>query len=260
MYHDVVEAGSKLSSGFPGACAARYKLTPSLFQTHLNALAEAMPDPPGTANELLKDPGQANILLTFDDGGRSAAGEIADLLDQRGWRGHFLVPTDFIGTPGFVSAGQIRSLHRRGHLIGSHSCSHPERMARCSWEDLVSEWSRSCAILSDILGEPVTVASVPGGCYSRQVAEAATQAGICILFTSEPTTRLQRVNRCLVVGRYTIYAGTTGASAASLISRWPWWRLRQTLTWNLKKAAKAVGGQGYLAVRQHLLSAVYRAE
>jgi peptidoglycan/xylan/chitin deacetylase (PgdA/CDA1 family) len=258
LYHDVVEAGREDASGLPGAGAARYKLTPAAFRAHLDALAAALPAPPGTAADLLTGPAAAGPLLTFDDGGASAAA-VADLLEARGWRGHFLVTTDFIDTPPFLSAGQIRDLRRRAHVIGSHSCSHPPRMARCPWEQLVAEWSRSCAVLADILGEPVTVASVPGGYYARRVAEAADRAGVRVLFTSEPTTHLRQVGGCLVVGRYTVYEGMTPAAAAGLVGRRPWRRLRQALAWQLKKAAKAVGGRGYLALRDRLLRRRYPA-
>ena len=254
MYHDVEETGRGAASGFRGPGAARYKLTPRAFRQHLDTLASVLPAPPGIAVKFLANPQAAGVLLTFDDGGCSSRAPIADLLEERGWRGHFLVTTDFINSAGFLSAEQIRLLHRRGHVIGSHSCSHPQHMAHCPWEQLVSEWARSCAILRDIVGEPATVASVPGGSYSRRVAEAAALAGIRVLFTSEPTTRIRQVNHCWVVGRYTIYAGTTAPSVTALVSRQPWRRLSQMLAWNVKKLAKAVGGRGYLALRQRLLA------
>jgi peptidoglycan/xylan/chitin deacetylase (PgdA/CDA1 family) len=258
MYHDVVEPGQEDSSGFPGPSAARYKLTTSTFRQHLAVLAGALPAPPSTAAELLTRSGAKQMLITFDDGGRSAAEPIADLLEERRWRGHFLVTTGRIGTPPFLSSEQIRNLHRRGHVIGSHSYSHPERMALCPWKQLVGEWSQSCAVLADILGEAVTVASVPGGFYSRRVAEAADLAGIRVLFNSEPTTRVRKVNQCLIVGRYTIYEGMTAATAAALVSRWPWRRQAQSVAWKVKKAAKAVGGRAYLTLRERLLAQVYR--
>ena len=49
--------------------------------------------------------------------------------------------------------------------------------------DMVPEWSRSRAVLEDILGARSTSASVPGGYYSAVVARAARDAGIRVLFT-----------------------------------------------------------------------------
>src|SRR5262249_51253399 len=144
------------------------------------------------------------FFITFDDGGVSAYDEVATLLDKRRWPGHFLITTDCIGRAGFLSKEQIRGLRKRGHVIGSHSCSHPSRMSECSWQQLIVEWHSSVAILSDILGEAVVVASVPGGYYSRAVAEAAARAGVRALFTSEPVIRHQQVDGCYVLGRYTL--------------------------------------------------------
>ena len=76
-------------------------------------------------------------------------------------------------------------------MIGSHSHTHPDIYRELEWEQMVVEWRRSCEVLSEIVGEPVHSASVPGGYYSRAVAETAAQAGVTDLFNSEPTTRVQ---------------------------------------------------------------------
>ena len=49
------------------------------------------------------------LLLTFDDGGKSAV-RIADLLDKKGWKGHFFVTTSLIDTSGFVTPSNILDL------------------------------------------------------------------------------------------------------------------------------------------------------
>jgi peptidoglycan/xylan/chitin deacetylase (PgdA/CDA1 family) len=256
LYHDVTPRGDDDSSGFPGAGAARYKLTLEEFAEHLAAIARAAPGTTLRAEELAARP-EAGLLLTFDDGGASALAPTADLLEEHGWRGHFFMTTDYVGAPGFLNAAQLRELHARGHVIGSHSCSHPARMALCGREQLLREWRQSREVLADVLGAPVTVASVPGGYYTRAVAEAAAEAGIRVLFNSEPTTRLATVGGCLVVGRYTVYRGTSARAAAALAAgrRLPRWR--QAFWWNVKKAAKAVGGRTYLALRERLLRRAY---
>jgi peptidoglycan/xylan/chitin deacetylase (PgdA/CDA1 family) len=198
-------------------------------------------------------PDAPSWMLTFDDGGVSALEPTADLLEEHSWRGLFFVTTERIGTPTFLSADAVRELHRRGHVIGSHSCSHPERMSCCGPEQLLDEWRRSRDELEEILGEPVCRASVPGGYYSRAVAEAAAAAGYTLLFNSEPTTGVVSVGGCRVVGRYTVYRGTSARAAARLLTgrlaRW-----RQALLWNAKKVAKALGGRACLALRRGLLA------
>lgn len=240
MYHDVVDADDD-ASGFPGRGPASYKLDAEHFEAHLSAIAAA------------RSP-QA-FVLTFDDGGRSAYTHAADALERRGFRGHFFVTTGRIDTPPFVTVGQIRELARRGHTIGSHSRSHPTRMARLTRDEILDEWRSSLARLGEILGRPVDVASVPGGYYSRVVAEAAAAAGVRTLFNSEPTTRVQVVDGCQVIGRYTILRATPPGEAARIACGALAPRLRQAALWSAKKAGKAVAGDLYLRVRAKFFGA-----
>jgi peptidoglycan/xylan/chitin deacetylase (PgdA/CDA1 family) len=189
------------------------------------------------------------LFLTFDDGGSSAHTSIADRLEKHGWKGHFLVTTDYIGKRGFLIKEQIRDLRQRGHVIGTHSASHPPWMSRCSWRQLVAEWTTSVKVLSELLDEQVIVASVPGGHYSKQVARAASHAGIKVLFNSEPITRRHQVDGCLVLGRYTIIRGTSPALVTRIACGDPASRFRQFLFWNTKKVFKFFGGKAYLRIR-----------
>jgi peptidoglycan/xylan/chitin deacetylase (PgdA/CDA1 family) len=237
MYHDVVPSGSEETSGFPGRDAAIYKVTPERFEAHLSAIARARDVPP---------------TLTFDDGGISAL-YAAEALERRGWRGHFFVTTDYIGARGFLDEAGIRALHRRGHTIGSHSCSHPLRIGHCSWPRLVDEWARSHARLSEILGTAPSAASIPGGDFAPRVAEAAARAGFSDVFTSEPTASVRRVFGLTLRGRFTIRRWTTPPTAAAL-ARGAWIPCAgQALLWSVKKTAKRLGGATYLRCRQRIL-------
>ena len=252
-YHDVIEGKDFDASGFSGAEAATYKLDLTTFTAHLRAIqALGAPAPRGVLDSVDGREGTA-MLLTFDDGGRSASSPIADLLDELGWIGHFFATTGRIGTEGFVERDEIVDLHRRGHVIGTHSVSHPVRMSSCSDRELAREWSESVDCLSTILGTAVITGSLPGGYYSPRVAAAAAAAGIRVLFTSEPTLRPHVVESCLVLGRFTLRRNSSAAYAAALAAGRLWPRLHQWTAWNVKKAAKRVGGPAYLQVRKRLL-------
>jgi len=253
MYHDVVAGGRFDESGFAGADADLYKLGREEFARHLDALAAARPDPPALVSDLSAAGGPAPWLLTFDDGGASAATVIAGMLEARGWRGHFFVTTGRVGSAGFLSRGQVRELRLRGHVVGSHSETHPARMSHCAEDELLGEWRRSVAFLSEALGEEVTTASVPGGYYSRAVAEAAARAGVRRLFTSEPTERVAEVGGCLVFGRYGVQRWTTPEAVAGIVSGRFLPRRRQQLVWSAKKLTKRVGGEYYLRARRALI-------
>lgn len=254
LYHDVIESADGDSSGFTGPGTAKYKLSPPEFEAHLAAIAKVRNTPSSTAHELANARDEMlPFLLTFDDGGESAAARTADLIEKHGWLGHFFVTAGQIGKKGFLSTEQIRCLRRRGHVIGSHSFSHPVRMSHCCKDELTDEWTRSINILSDILGEQVDTASVPGGYYSNRVGETAAAAGVRILFNSEPTTAVHDVLGCMVVGRFNIVRGMPPAVSGELVSLHSRARTRQWLYWNFKKIAKRTAGRPYLAARQWLL-------
>jgi peptidoglycan/xylan/chitin deacetylase (PgdA/CDA1 family) len=253
-YHDVTETGVPDASGFPGASAASYKLTVAEFEDHLAALDAVPASLRQLPNRTAPASGAPPIYLTFDDGGISAATHIAPRLEQRGWRGIFLVATGAIGTAGFMSEEQIRDLDARGHLIGAHSHSHPLRMGECSEGALRTEWRTSVAMLREILGGPVQIASIPGGQYRRRVAEAAEEAGIRSLFTSEPETAIARMRECQVYGRFTLRAGMPGEVAAALAVGRGSARARQWIIWNGKKTLKRLGGDRYLSLRERIFA------
>lgn len=192
------------------------------------------------------------MFFTFDDGGVSFYRPIADLLEQQGYRGHFFITTARIGTTGFLTKVQIRELHLRGHVIGSHSATHPTRMATLTADQLREEWTTSVNALQDIVGEPLPVASVPGGYYSRMVAETARDAGIRVLFNSEPTASVGSVDDCLVIGRYVIRRGNNPELSAGFAAGRFLPRFQQSLEWKAKGIAKSVGGTAYLKLRRTL--------
>jgi peptidoglycan/xylan/chitin deacetylase (PgdA/CDA1 family) len=227
-YHDVISEDDANASGFPGADAATYKLPLSVFCNHIKAIASVVDS---TSPKY-------SVRLTFDDGGVSSC-HIADILERHGLRGFFFVPTDYIGARAFLNARQILDLRHRGHIIGSHSCSHRGRMSGMLSEALVQEWNRSVAILSDLVGERVTTASVPSGYYCRRVAEMAASAGLTLLFTLQPTTRTDVVNGCAVAGRYMMRRYTPANEAARIASGALMPRLGQQIFWNTKKILKA---------------------
>jgi peptidoglycan/xylan/chitin deacetylase (PgdA/CDA1 family) len=252
-YHDVTD-GSK---GELLGHKALYKLSREDFHKHVLSMRQqnqvALVQ---SIDHFRKWEEETPVFLTFDDGELGAYTCVADELEQYGWRGHFFVTTDWIGQSGFLDRAQIRELRSRGHVIGSHSCSHPERMSHLEWGELTREWSKSCSILSDILGEQVKVASVPNGFYSRKVGRAAAASGIEVLFNSEATSKTFVLDGCLILGRYFIQIHTppsvSGAIAAGQI--WPRWQ--QTVLWEAKKVFKSLTGESYFTIRQYLISKV----
>lgn len=218
MYHDVTDREN--SSGFQRQGARPYTLSHELFEAHLNEIANSSLLPALIDQVDLFQPEQ-HLFLTFDDGGRSAL-HIARRLSEGGWRGHFFIITDRIGKQTFLGASEIRQIRAMGHHVGSHSHTHPDIFWDLPLHEMSAEWTRSMDILADILGEPCTSASVPGGDASRAVLESAATAGLRYVFTSEPRLRVQTIGRCRILGRLTIKADMSVASLRARLAGRGW--------------------------------------
>ncbi|MDX2157850.1 MAG: polysaccharide deacetylase family protein [Hyphomicrobiaceae bacterium] len=249
LYHDIFVARPS-ESGFPGAGADRYKLSSARFALHLAAISAAQPLP---ATSILGRSASATFHLAFDDGGSSSLA-VADALEARGWIGHFFVATDYVGKPAFLDAAGVRALHSRGHIVGSHTCSHPSAMADLPADAIAREWGESGARLADLIGAPIVTGSIPCGSYTRRVAEAAGEAGITHLFTSEPTATSWRIGPVELLGRYSIVATTRPEQAAALARGEPLAATAQLIGWNAKRAVRRTVGPLWHVAREHLLT------
>ncbi|MGH7515381.1 MAG: polysaccharide deacetylase family protein [Gemmatimonadales bacterium] len=203
-FHEVTD--EPRSTGFQRRGAAPFTLTRRTFIEHLDAIA-ASPWTPRRVTDLGPGSPSRCIMLTFDDGGRSAL-DAADELSRRGWTGHFFIVTGRIGTSTFLSRDGVRQLHRAGHVVGSHSHTHPDIFRELAPRDMLAEWQTSAAALSDLLGAPCEAASVPGGEISQAVLRSGAAAGFRYLFTVEPTVRPGDEGGCRVFGRYMVKART----------------------------------------------------
>ncbi len=231
LFHDVYLSDPG-ESGFTLKAADRYKLSVCEFEAQLGALSAT-----GAIG--------AGARLTFDDGGVSFYTIAANRLEARGLRAHCFVSTDFVGQSGFLSAPQIRELDGRGHVIGTHSASHPPRFSSLAHPVMLREWSDSRKMLEDILGRAVTTGSVPGGYFSKAVARAAAEAGLLLLFNSEPVRSTREIDGCTVAGRFAIRRGAPSDRSRKLVQRAPWTRCGEWTTWNAKGLIKPLLGASY---------------
>lgn len=242
LFHDVYESDPG-ESGFRSPAADRYKLSIPDFEAQLDALAELR----------IRNP-ESGIpaVITVDDGGVSFYTAVADRLEALGVRAHCFVSTDFIAERGFLTANQLRELDARGHLIGTHSASHPPRFSALPRTEMYRQWSESRQRLEDILDHAVTAGSVPGGYFSSAVAGAAADAGLRTLYTSEPTTRSSHVDDCLVIGRFTLRRGHPPDMARRFASL-PLTRCTAWIGWNAKALVKPILGASYSRVADWIL-------
>ena len=238
LFHDVYVRDPR-ESGFASDAADRYKLSLADFDLQLQNLARG---------------DRHSFALTFDDGGVSFYTHVADRLQALGLRAHVFMTTGYIAQRGFLDVAQLRDLDARGFVIGSHSASHPTRFSTISDDQMRREWTESRQALEDILGHPVTTASVPGGYFSKAVARAADAAGIRTLYTSEPTRAVQTAGACAVIGRFTMRRGHAPDVASRFAQRAPWARWRAWTTWNAKGLVKPLLGASYMRIADWLLA------
>jgi peptidoglycan/xylan/chitin deacetylase (PgdA/CDA1 family) len=147
------------------------------------------------------------VLLTFDDGGKSAL-IIADYLEKYNLKGHFFITTSLIGDKYFLNEDEILYLHKKGHIIGSHSHTHPNVFSSLTYDEMVNEWIVSRQMLENILNVPVKICSIPGGDSNKNSYLSAKACGYEYIFDSEPVLSLRSITGITVLGRVCPKSGT----------------------------------------------------
>lgn len=121
--------------------------------------------------------------VTFDDGNVSDydLGLPALLAHRRS--GKFFVLAGRIGQKGYLSADQIREMAAAGMEIGTHGHGHVDwRRLDAAGRQL--ELVDARRKIEDILGAPVTSASLPFGGFDRQLLQRLKSLGYERVFTS----------------------------------------------------------------------------
>lgn len=230
MYHDIVSQ-KDIKSGFQNKSSVMYNTDSSLLEQQILAIKN-------------QGGGIENVVYTFDDGGVSLFNLGVPVLDRYGIKGVFFIPTAFIGKCGFMSKEQIVELHKSGHIIGSHSHTHPSNIASLKYDDIVLEWKTSLDILSEILGETIDTASIPNGYCSSKVLRAAKEAGISTLYTSEPTDSVKINNGITIIGRYVMLNYTTAENAVRIVKN-KGYRFFRHILWITIETVKLILGPYY---------------
>lgn len=154
-------------------------LPPHLFRCHLEILKEEGWQVIGLG-DLLRSLGdgmglpERAILLTFDDGYADFYEFAAPIIQGEGMTATLFMLAGYIGRCArtyseadypkdqFLSAEQLRDLHRAGIEIGSHGLSHVP-LAKLPFPEAEREIALSRDLLSDLLGAPVRAFSFPWG-------------------------------------------------------------------------------------------------
>jgi hypothetical protein len=137
MYHELELAGRKLCQSEPGY--VRYILPLETFREQMSWLKES-----GwrglNVSEALRYPPEPSVCITFDDGCETDLIAAAPVLREFGLNATFYLTAGFVGTPGYLNAGQVRDLDSQGFQIGCHSI-FPISGSRIS---SAKRWTPSC--------------------------------------------------------------------------------------------------------------------
>ena len=204
LYHEV--SNNPNSTGFLRKSNIPYKHKEEDFVKNIEVIKDTQIIP-STIKDINIKSEKHKIMLTFDDGGKSAM-YIADVLEKNNWQAHFFITTSMIGKNTFLNKNNIRDLFERGHVIGSHSHSHPTPFNKLTIREMVEEWSTSINILEQILNTKISCGSIPGGDMDKRTILSAQQSNIKYLFTSEPTNKLWKKNDLTLIGRVCPKVGT----------------------------------------------------
>ena len=247
-YHEV-EVGEP-AAGVPRT-AARYHVPHARFTRQLDAL-RAAGRPILTAAESVAGTGDAatdHLVLTFDDGWAGALTLGVEALVEAGVRATFFVTQDHIGTRRFASREQLVEARQAGMELGTHGRSH-RLLGELDAVTVAAELRESKAFLEDLLGDPVTSGSAPGGSWSSAVGLAARELGYACFCTSR--AGVNRVgNDPFQVRRLAVYRDT----GVETVARWGRFSVADVLARQalLGVPRRLLGARRYALLRRRLL-------
>lgn len=111
---------------------------------------------------------KSQIRITIDDGGGSCI-KIAKFLKTKNIKGYFFLVSDFIGKTNFLNVDEIKEIFNMGHVIGSHSHTHPHPFHLLNYDEILFEVKKSKTILEKIIQAPIKTFSVPGGEVNKNI-------------------------------------------------------------------------------------------
>ena len=181
MYHELEIAGRKLSQSEPGY--VRYILPLETFRRQMAWIKES-----GwrglNVGDAIRYPAEPGVCITFDDGCETDLIAAAPMLREFGFNATFYLTAGFLGTPGYLSANQVRELDAQGFQIGCHSMTHPY-LSDLTEPELKREVVDAKLQIEAIVGHPIEHFSCPGGRYDQRTLQTARHAGFTTVANSK---------------------------------------------------------------------------
>src|SRR5215469_1307790 len=125
-----------------------------------------------------------SVVLTFDDAWADNHANALEPLSRHRLPATLYVPSNLLGTQGYMTRTQLLEMDGAGVVIGAHSRTHAD-LRRCDPADLEREVRGSKQDLEDLIAKPVMTFAYPAGLLDDRVLAAVRAAG----FTTAVTTR-----------------------------------------------------------------------
>jgi peptidoglycan/xylan/chitin deacetylase (PgdA/CDA1 family) len=201
-------------------------------------------------SEALRYPSEPSVCITFDDGCETDLIAAAPVLREFGFNATFYLTTGFLGTPGYLNAGQVRDLDAQGFEIGCHSMTHPY-LSDLAEPELKREIVDAKLQIEQIVGHPIEHFSCPGGRYDQRTLQIAREAGFATVANSQyyansPTTSHYELGRVGLLRDVTLDQFIANCHGRGL------WKKR--LPYQVRRSAQRVlGNEAYDRLRAALL-------
>src|SRR5258708_31037946 len=247
MYHELEIAGRKLSQSEHGY--VRYILPLEAFRRQMAWIKES-----GwrglNVGEALRYPAEPGVCITFDDGCETDLLAAAPLLREFGFNATFYLTAGFLGTPGYLSARQLRHLDAQGFQIGCHSMTHPY-LSDLTEPELKREVVDAKLQIEAIVGRPIEHFSCPVGRYDRRTLQMARLPGFATVANSQFRYHSSRPNP-YEIGRVAMLRDLTIEEFAATCHGRGLWRKR--LQHQARRSAqRLLGNDAYDRLRAALL-------
>ena|SRR3712207_5674677 len=147
------------------------------------------------------------ILLTFDDGTSDFVTHVVPVLQQHGFKAVQFAVSDWVGTPGRMTAAQLAALPATID-VENHTKDHND-LSTLTYEAAYSSVTTADAVLTGIKGSRTEYLAYPYGRYDADAQRALRDAGIQLAFTvsagkTSPGDDLLALNRNMIVSSETM--------------------------------------------------------
>jgi peptidoglycan/xylan/chitin deacetylase (PgdA/CDA1 family) len=147
------------------------------------------------------------ILLTFDDGTSDFVTHVVPVLQQYGFKAVQFAVSDWVGTPGHLTAAQLAALPATVD-VENHTKDHND-LSTLTYQAAYSSVTTADAVLTGIKGSRTEYLAYPYGRYDADAQRALRDAGIQMAFTvsggkTSPGDDLLALNRNMIVSSETM--------------------------------------------------------